>query len=107
MQESIFYVGTLEAEERARRERELGYDANYLDSGVDPSDYSDGQINGLSVLVYDLADSSSSYILGLAAALHRAGAASILIFDCDGRYMFRKAPFNGDLLAYEDLRACA
>ena len=107
MEESIFYVGTLEAEDRARRERELGFDTNYLDSGVDPDDYSDWQIDGLSVLAYDLADSSSSYILSLAVALHRAGAASILIFDRDGRYMFRKTPFDGDLLIHEEQRAYA
>jgi hypothetical protein len=107
MREVIFYIGAVEAEDRSRRERELGHDAHYLDSGVDPEDYSEWQVDGLSVLAYDLADSTPGYILSLAVALHRAGAGSILIFDREGGYLFRKTPFDGDLSSGQEPRACA
>ncbi len=105
MGELIFYVGTIEAEGRARRERGLGYNVHYLDSGVDPINYSEWQVDGLSVLAYDLEGSTPGYIFSLAIALHSAGAASIMIFDCDGRYLFRKTPFFSGLSSTQEPRA--
>jgi len=94
MRECIFYIGTIEAEDRTQREKGLGYEVHYLDSGVDPADYNDWDVYGLSVLVYCLEDASPEYVEKLAAVLDQEGAASTLIFDRDGNYLFRKTPFT-------------
>ena len=98
MQECIFYIGTLEAEDRAKREQELGYITYSIDSGVDPSNYSGWGISGMSVLVYSLVNLSSGYNIKLATVLDDAGAASILIFDREGASLYRKTPFGTGVL---------
>ena len=82
------------AEDRAHREKELGYNSCYLDSGVNPSDYGGWDVSGSSVLVYVLEDAPDSYLEGLATVLDDAGAASILIFDREGASLYRKTPFD-------------
>ena len=98
MEECTFYIGTLEAEDRSKRERELGYNSYYLDSGVNPSDYGGWDVSGSSVLVYVLEDAPDSYLEGLATVLDDAGAASILIFDREGDSLYRKTPFDTGVL---------
>jgi hypothetical protein len=86
MWECIFYIGTIEAEDRATREKAFGYETYCPDSGVDPADYADWDVSGALMLVYDLAGVPLAFITSLADELGRAGAASVLVFDRHGKY---------------------
>jgi hypothetical protein len=94
MNQATFYVGYEQAEERADRERALGYSRHCLDPGVSPSDYHDWGVTGQDVLVFDLIGASGDYLINLRSALQREGAASILILDTEGKGLYRSAPLE-------------
>ena len=96
--EIVIYVGGLEAEDRARRERVLGFDTGYVDAGVNPHDYHGWKLEGASIICRVIEDCPALRLRQLVSVLHREGAVSVLVFDREGRYLYRATPFDGEYL---------